>query len=404
MKKLSLPTWLNRLGIWIVPLVSITSLPLLLSGWQPSDRASSSQSPSLALPAPSQLKPDPLKLSQLNSSPSAPTPSAPLPRSQSLFPSPSSQTTDPSVSQSSATRPKTGEAKTRDSTQPQVAQAAVARQTAHPVHHSLAPSPKRVASSTHSHRHSIPRQIAKKYTPPPLEIRVAILRDEPNTTIAASELATLRDRQGAVLTRIQSGSGLSVQPQGNALVIDGKTYPGVVWLQPTADGLIYVGDRWYRGKVLLLSQGSGLMAVNYVDLEHYLYSVVGSEMHATAPSEALKAQAIAARSYALVHMIRPASDWFDLGNNQRWQVYKGVNSEFNTTQQAVSATSGQILSYSGGVVESLYAATDEIVARAHGGRGMSQTGAYDLAQQGYDYQRILARYYPGVGLARLIVK
>jgi peptidoglycan hydrolase-like amidase len=165
-----------------------------------------------------------------------------------------------------------------------------------------------------------------------------------------------------------------------------------------------VGDRWYRGKVLIVTQGSGLLVVNYVNLEHYLYSVVGSEMHADAPLEALKAQAIAARSYALVHIIRPASDWFDLGNTQRWQVYKGTQSEYNTTQMAVNATAGQILSHSGGVVESLYAATDEIVSRAHGGRGMSQTGAYELARQGYDHVRILNRYYPEVGLARVVLK
>jgi peptidoglycan hydrolase-like amidase len=189
---------------------------------------------------------------------------------------------------------------------------------------------------------------------------------------------------------------------GSELQIGSQQLPGVVFIQAANNGLVYLEDRWYRGRILLVSQGSSLMAVNYVDLEAYLYSVVGSEMHATAPSEALKAQAIAARSYALVHMIRPASPWYHLGNTQRWQVYKGIKSEYNTTQQAVNATAGQILSYRGGVVESLYAATDEIVSRAHGGRGMSQIGAYELARQGYDHQEILGYYYPGVGLAQLI--
>ncbi len=103
-------------------------------------------------------------------------------------------------------------------------------------------------------------------------------------------------------------------------------------------------------------------------------------------------------------MIRPASDWYDLGDNQRWQVYKGLKSEYNTSQQAVMATAGQVLSHQGGVVESLYASTDAIVASAHKGRGMSQLGAYDLVNQGYNYQQILNRYYPGVSLARVILK
>jgi peptidoglycan hydrolase-like amidase len=103
-------------------------------------------------------------------------------------------------------------------------------------------------------------------------------------------------------------------------------------------------------------------------------------------------------------MIRPANAWFHLGNTQRWQVYKGIRSEYQSTHQAVNATAGQILSYKGGVVESLYAATDEIVAWAHGGRGMSQTGAYKLAEKGLVYQQILGNYYPGVGLARLVLQ
>ena len=95
-------------------------------------------------------------------------------------------------------------------------------------------------------------------------------------------------------------------------------------------------------------------------------------MHPNAPLEALKAQAIAARSYALVHRVRPASAWYNLGANERWQVYKGLHREYNTTHQAVNQTAGQILSYQGGIVESLYAASDEIVVKAHGGVGMRE--------------------------------
>lgn len=241
-----------------------------------------------------------------------------------------------------------------------------------------------------------------QYQPPNLEIRVAILRDAATTHIASSTAANVVDRNGQVVHNLSANQGVSVSPNGSNLQIGSHQVPGVVFIQPSNNGLVYVGDSWYRGRMLLVSQGNSLMAVSYVDLEAYLYSVVGSEMHATAPAEALKAQAIAARSYALVHMIRPANPWYHLGNTQRWQVYKGIKSEYNTTQQAVNATAGQILSYKGGVVESLYAATDEIVSRAHGGRGMSQTGAYGLARQGYDHQQILGHYYPGVGLAQLV--
>ncbi|WP_223342170.1 SpoIID/LytB domain-containing protein [Synechocystis sp. PCC 7339] len=242
------------------------------------------------------------------------------------------------------------------------------------------------------------------YTPPPLEIRVGIQRDVPSVAIAVSSQGYLQNRQGQGLMSLSPGQSLNVTAQGNSLLINGRSVSGVVWFTADANGYLAVGDRWYRGRVLLVPRGDKVLAVNYVNLEHYLTSVVGSEMHSTAPTEALKAQAIAARSYALVHMVRPASQWFDLGDTQRWQVYKGIGSEQGPSHNAVTATLGQVLSHNGGVVESLYASTDEIVARVHKGKGMSQYGAYDLARQGYNYQQILNRYYPGVEVARVVLK
>jgi peptidoglycan hydrolase-like amidase len=233
---------------------------------------------------------------------------------------------------------------------------------------------------------------------------VAIEREASSISLGLSTTGVITDRDGKPLQSLRAHQGVWATPAGDGLSLDGSKLPGVVFVQPSQGGLVYVHDRWYRGRILLVSQGSSILVVNYVDLEKYLYSVVGGEMHHNAPRAALKAQAIAARSYALVHMIRPASPWFNLGNTQRWQVYKGLQSEANTTHEAVNATAGEILSYKGGVVESLYAATDEIVSRAHGGRGMSQTGAYELARQGYTYEQILGNYYPGVGLARLVLQ
>lgn len=276
-------------------------------------------------------------------------------------------------------------------------------------------APKKLAASVHSPNTSpaaaakpVTRQplaVPANYTPPVLEIRVAIKRDVASVLIGVNGPAVITDRQGRGLKTIATNEGLPVIPGAKGLKMGDLSLPEVIFVQPTsADGLVYVDDGWYRGKVLLVAQGDRLLVVNHVNLEAYLYSVVGSEMHSTAPMHALKAQAIAARSYALVHIIRPANAWFHLGNSQRWQVYKGIRSEYQSTHQAVNATAGQILSYKGGVVESLYAATDEIVAWAHGGRGMSQTGAYKLAEKGLDYQQILGNYYPGVGLARLVLQ
>lgn len=243
--------------------------------------------------------------------------------------------------------------------------------------------------------------VAHRYTPPKIQIRVAIARDVNTLALGSSTSAEIRDSSGKLLQKLPHDQGFYAQTDGSTLLLDSWRLPAVVWIEPTQGGYIYVDNHWYRGRVLLAVQGSTLLAVNEVALEKYLYSVVGSEMSSSSPAEALKAQAIAARSYALVHLVRPASAWYNLGNTQRWQVYKGLDSEFNTTQQATDNTAGMILSYQGGIVESLYAASDEIVAKAHGGKGMSQQGAYKLAEQGYSYQQILGTYYPGTSLARL---
>ena len=245
------------------------------------------------------------------------------------------------------------------------------------------------------------KKTAQHYTAPNVVIRVAIAKDVDRLAVGTSASANIRDSNGRLLQKLPASQGFYAQPNGSAIVLGSWQLPQIISIEPNQGGYVYVGNHWYRGRVLLASQGDTLLAVNDVELEKYLYSVVGCEMSSSSPLEALKAQAIAARSYAVVHLVRPGSSWYNLGNDERWQVYKGLDSEYNTTQQAVNQTAGMILSYQGGVVESLYAASDEIVAKAHGGVGMSQEGAYNLALQGYNYQQILGVYYPGTSLARL---
>ena len=243
-------------------------------------------------------------------------------------------------------------------------------------------------------------QPPKSYTnAPQLEIRVAISTGNSSLVVGSSTASEVIDAQGKVLGKISAKEGTNVVPDGQYIRIGKWQTPAGVWLKPAKGGMVFVGDRWYRGDLLLVSQGNTLLAVNYVDLESYIASVVGAEVSPSWPMAALKAQAIAARSYAIVHYLRPAHDLYDLGNTERWQVYRGLDAEWNTTRQAVQETQGVFLSYKGGVVESMYAASDDIVTNVFGGVGMSQNGALKLAEQGYNYQQILGNYYPGTGLA-----
>jgi stage II sporulation protein D len=241
-----------------------------------------------------------------------------------------------------------------------------------------------------------------------IEMHVAIAAGVSTLAIATSTPATVLNQEGQPLYSLAANRTYDLKAEGDRIHFGSWRLPSVVWLDIPADGLFTLGttlesNRTYHGQLLVVAESGYLWAVNYVDMRQYLRSVVASEVSPNWDMEALKAQAVAARSYALVHYFRPATALYHLGATQRYQVYSGIAREADRTNQAVDATSGEFVSYRGGVVESLYAASDDIVASAFQGRGMSQLGALSLAKQGYTYEQILSNYYPDTGVSRIQV-
>lgn len=124
-------------------------------------------------------------------------------------------------------------------------------------------------------------------------------------------------------------------------------------------GLTKVGSSTqYRGAIGVVNgQNSGLTAFNLVDMEEYLYGVVPSEMPASWPIEALKAQAVSARSMATVQYNRYTSRGYNLLDTTASQVYKGFTAEKESTNLAVDETRGKIARYNNQVAETLYFST-----------------------------------------------
>jgi stage II sporulation protein D len=114
-------------------------------------------------------------------------------------------------------------------------------------------------------------------------------------------------------------------------------------------------DRPYRGQIEVGVTGRTLDAVNVVGLEQYLQGVVAKEMPSAWPDEALKAQAVAARSYALAH--RLSGKLFDLYADVRSQVYGGVEGEHPRTTAAIQATKGDVLLWNGKPIDALFHST-----------------------------------------------
>ena len=121
-----------------------------------------------------------------------------------------------------------------------------------------------------------------------------------------------------------------------------------------SEGSVWLQKRRYRGSLWIRPQGEALQAVNLVGLETYLASVVGSEMPASWPLEALRAQAVAARTYAL-RALRPSSGRaYDLKATVASQVYLGVEAETASTLAAVAGTRGLVLTYGDGLIEAVF--------------------------------------------------
>lgn len=117
----------------------------------------------------------------------------------------------------------------------------------------------------------------------------------------------------------------------------------------TGEASIGYNNKSYKGCLCLTaqSQSGSLNIINYLDIEDYLLSVVPSEMPSSWPFEALKAQAIAARSYAMANLGKHAIDGYDVKDTTEDQVYTGANSETKSSNQAVFDSKGLVLTYNG---------------------------------------------------------
>lgn len=150
------------------------------------------------------------------------------------------------------------------------------------------------------------------------------------------------------LTEIATGQSISL-PVNQRARISSKDYK------------VWAANRWWRGTLEIITLGNKISVINLLDLEEYLAGVVPSEMPSSWHIEALKAQAVAARSYAWAHLGAGSKWWrnegYDLVPDVRDQAYKGLAAESPSTNKAVMATAGIVLKDSGRVKPGFYRAT-----------------------------------------------
>lgn len=139
------------------------------------------------------------------------------------------------------------------------------------------------------------------------------------------------------------------------LVVDGRP-AGARWT-PKREGPWQVGARRYRGRLELRAELGRILVVNHVELEDYVGATVGGEMPASWPDQALRAQAVATRSYALYQRERRTGEAWDVQASELSQVYRGIESESTAPRRAVEATRGEILTHAGRPILAVFHST-----------------------------------------------
>lgn len=265
---------------------------------------------------------------------------------------------------------------------------------------------------------------------PSYAIKIGLITDASQIGIGSSNATSLVDANtNKTICKIDAMKGYEIIPYKNTMAIrlNGKfyqIYSDNIVLKPADGGFVNAKKKWYRGYLYIQNRGNKLTVINDIDLENYIKGVVPSEMPSSWEIEALKAQAIAARSYALANLGKRASLGFDLKDTPEDQAYGGASAETVKTNSAVDQTANLVLTYNYKVVSAYYSASaggqtinakdvwgadvpyirsvpsyDSNVGKKGHGVGMSQHGANNLAKDGYNAYQILQYFYKNVKFA-----
>ena len=214
-----------------------------------------------------------------------------------------------------------------------------------------------------------------------------------------------------------------------AIKVDGqykKIDSNKIVIKPEENGFVSVKNKWYRGHFKLINDCKSLTVINDIPIELYIRGVVPSEMPSGWNIEAHKAQAIAARSYALANLGKRAKNGYDLKDTPEDQAYGGATAETQQTNEAVQDTTGIVLIHDGKIIPAYYSASagghtvnasqvwnkdlafikavpsfDEGIKKNGHGVGMSQYGANNLAKKGYNAYQILKYFYANTKFAKI---
>lgn len=186
-------------------------------------------------------------------------------------------------------------------------------------------------------------------------MRIAVGPEVSSAKISGAEISVGDDKEEAEFSPLHQ-SVVTVARRGSEIAVDGRVFQ-VKALRFRSSRPLTVDGTHVRGDVVALIGKRGLQLVNVIAMEDYLAGVLGSEMPKSFPLEALKAQAVAARTYALHKKVEQYGQPFHLGSNVISQVYGGLASEDARTKDAISSTRGLVLTHQLQPVEAYFHAS-----------------------------------------------
>lgn len=187
--------------------------------------------------------------------------------------------------------------------------------------------------------------------PPKIEgytVRIAILQKADSVGITCDTAFSLWTMDSEKVRTVEGGNYIRVRLTGDGWKIgESIVTTNKLLITSSSDKPLSVENKAYRGQFQLIKDNGKITVVNIVSLEEYLYSVVPKEAGDEWPMEALKAQTVAARTYAMSRKAVRLEHEFDVYDSEIDQVYGGYVCERGRTTEAVDDTKGEILTYDG---------------------------------------------------------
>ncbi len=185
------------------------------------------------------------------------------------------------------------------------------------------------------------------------ELRVLLADGLKKAQVQNSGLVYIYE-EGGKKYKVSAAETLNISLNGKTLSLGALKTQKPLIIEPTKGVKLTFQKNTYTGKFYIVIKDNTFRLVEHTDIEDYLLGVLPYEMSYSWPVEALKAQAVSARTYTLMQLKNKKRTDFDLYNDTRDQMYKGSGKVYDSVREAVQGTQGQVLTYKGNPFHTYY--------------------------------------------------